>query len=71
MELILDEIGERLRRVREAGEPECEAIRSERADRIMALLDAEQQVKYEQILDERRRRRERHENRTEHHRNRR
>lgn len=73
VELILDEIGERFRLVREAVEPEFEAIRSERADRIVALLDAEQQVKYEQILEERRRRREEHENRNriEHQRNRR
>ena len=57
---ILEEIGERYQSVREAIEPELEAIRRQRADRIMSVLYADQQAKYEKILEERRRRRERH-----------
>lgn len=57
LEVILDEIGERFQSVREAMEPEFEAIRSERAERVMALLTAMQRGKYERILEERRRRR--------------
>lgn len=55
--MILDEVGERYHAVRDAMEPEFEAIRSERATRIMAVLTAEQRAKYELILEERRRRR--------------
>ncbi len=58
IESILDKIGERFRSVREAIEPELEAIRAERADRVMSVLDQAQQAKYEQILEERRKRRE-------------
>lgn len=58
IESILDEIGERFRSVWEAIMPELEAIRAERADRIMSVLDRVQQAKYEKILEERRRRRE-------------
>jgi Spy/CpxP family protein refolding chaperone len=58
IESILDEIGERFRSVREAIEPELEAIRAERADRVMSVLDQAQQAKYTRILEERRRRRE-------------
>ena len=57
---ILEEIGERYQSVREAIEPELEAIRRQRADRIMSVLYEDQQVKYQEILEERRRRRERH-----------
>ena len=60
VEIILDEIDERFRLVWEAMEPELEAIRGERADRIMSLLDQQQQIKYEKILEERKRRREEH-----------
>ena len=60
VEVILDEIGERFRSVREAIEPEFEAIRSERAERIMSLLDQQQRAKYESILEERERRRAEH-----------
>lgn len=56
IEAILDEVGERYQAVRDAIEPELEAIRGERADRIMEVLDQEQQAKYESILEERRRR---------------
>jgi hypothetical protein len=62
--MILDEVGERYHAVRDAMEPEFEAIRSERATRIMAVLTAEQRTQYESILEERRRRRE--ERRREH-----
>ncbi len=55
---ILDEIGERFQSVRDAIEPEMEAIRMERAERIMLCLQPAQQARYEEILDERRRRRE-------------
>ncbi len=58
VEGILDETDQRFISVREAIEPEFEAIRNERADRIMSLLDPEQQIKYGEILEERRRRRE-------------
>ena len=58
VEGILVEIGERYRSVRDAMEPELDAIRSERAERIMALLDQLQRAKYESILEERRQRRE-------------
>jgi flagellar motility protein MotE (MotC chaperone) len=60
VEVILDEIGERFRSVREAIEPELEAIRGERADRIMSLLDQGQRAKYVTILEERERRRKEH-----------
>ncbi len=51
---ILDEIRERYTAVREAIEPELHAIREERAERVMALLDAEQRIKYQAILESRR-----------------
>jgi len=57
---ILDEIGERFQSIREAIEPELQAIRRQRADRIMSVLYEDQQVKYEKILEERRRRRQQH-----------
>jgi hypothetical protein len=57
---ILDDVGERWYQVRDAMEPEFEAIRQERAQRIMAVLGPEQRQNYEKILEERRRRREDH-----------
>ncbi len=60
VEEILDEIGERFQSVRDAIEPEMEAIRMERAERIMLCLQPEQQARYEKILEERRRRRQEH-----------
>lgn len=56
--IVLDEISERFREVREAIEPEFEAIRGERADRIMALCDERQKELYRKILEERKKRRE-------------
>ncbi len=58
VEEILDEIGERFQSVRDAIEPEMEAIRMERAERIMLCLQPQQRARYEKILNERRRRRE-------------
>lgn len=58
IEIILDEVGVRFHSVRDAMEPEFEAIRSEREARTMAVLDEAQRVKYEQILEERWKKRE-------------
>jgi len=55
---IFDEINDRFREVRDAMEPEFEAIRSERADRVMGLLTPEQKAEYQLMLDERQRVRE-------------
>ena len=55
---ILDDIGERFHAVRDAMEPEFDAIRSERAARIMAVLTEEQRATYRLILEERERRRD-------------
>lgn len=55
---VLDEVGERFWEVRDAMEPEFEAIRQERAARIMALLTPAQRIEYQEILDERRRKAE-------------
>jgi len=67
VEAVLDEIGERFREVREAIEPEFEAIRTERADRIMAICDEEQKERYRRILEARKRRREAQERQRIHH----
>ena len=53
--VIFDEINDRFREVRDAMEPEFEAIRSERAARVMGLLTPEQQTEYQLMLDERQR----------------
>lgn len=55
---VLDDVGDRWYQVRDAMEPEFEAIRQERAARIMAVLSPEQRLSYEKILEERRRRRQ-------------
>ena len=70
VETILLEIGERYDSVREAIEPELEAIRAERAERIMLVLQAPQRALYEQILEQRRHRREEAHRRFLHERNR-
>jgi hypothetical protein len=57
---ILDDVGERWYQVRDAMEPEFEAIRQERAERIMAVLNPGQRLVYEKILQERRRSRQEH-----------
>jgi len=58
LQKIYDYIGERWHDVRDAMEPEFEAMRKERADRIMGILNPEQQEKYRAILEEKRRKRE-------------
>ena len=55
---ILDDVGERWYQVRDAMEPEFEAIRQERAERIMAVLNPGQRLVYEKILEDRRLHRE-------------
>lgn len=50
---ILDEIDRQYNQYREEIEPGFDAIRAERARRIMAILDADQKVKYQTILDKR------------------
>lgn len=55
---IYDYIGERWHDVRDAMEPEFEAMRKERAERIMGILNEEQQQKYREMLEEKRRKRE-------------
>jgi hypothetical protein len=56
--VILDDIDDRYWVVRDAMEPEFEAIRHERADQVMGILNSEQQGQYSLLLDERERRRE-------------
>jgi hypothetical protein len=58
LQKIYDYIGERWHEVRDAMEPEFEAMRKERAERIMGILTPEQQQKYRAILEEKRRKRE-------------
>lgn len=53
---ILDDVCIRFQSVRDAMEPEFEAIRMERTDRIMSVLTPSQRVKYQQIVEERDRR---------------
>ncbi len=55
---VYDEISDRFWEVRDAMEPEFEAIRSERADRVMGILAPEQQALYQLFLEERQRARE-------------
>lgn len=59
---IFDEINDRFRDVRDAMEPEFEAIRSERADRVMGVLSPDQKARYQLMLDERQRLREEKDN---------
>lgn len=56
--VIFDDIDDRFWEVRDAMEPEFEAIRHERADQVMGILNSEQQGQYRLVLDERERRRE-------------
>lgn len=55
---VYDDIGDRYREVRNEMEPRFDAIRAQRAERIMAVLNPEQQAKYQALLAERRRKRE-------------
>lgn len=52
---IYDDIGERYKEVRKVIDPDVKALRVERTERIMSLLDDQQKVKYQQILDDRER----------------
>jgi hypothetical protein len=63
--VIFDDIDDRFLEVREAMEPEFEAIRLERVEQVMGILNSDQQVQYQLVLEERQRRRE--ERRAEHH----
>ena len=59
--MILDSVGQGFHDIRDEVEPKFEALRQERAEKVMSLLSPEQQAKYERILEERReRRKERH-----------
>ena len=55
---IYDDIGERYKEVRKVIDPDVKALRVERTERIMSLLDDQQKVKYQQILDDRERKRQ-------------
>jgi Spy/CpxP family protein refolding chaperone len=55
---IYDYIGERWYDVRDAMEPEFEAMRKERTEQIMSILTPQQQEKYRAIVEERRKRQE-------------
>jgi hypothetical protein len=55
---IYDGIGENYKQVRDEMEPRFDAIRKQRAEQIMAVLNPEQQAKYQSMLEERRRKRE-------------
>lgn len=53
---ILDQTGQRFTGLRERMEPEFEAVRQNQRERILAILTPEQQPKYQQIIEESRRR---------------
>lgn len=55
---ILEETDQRFRQVREKVAPEFESIRNNQRQRVFALLSPEQRPKYEKILEEHRRQRE-------------
>ncbi len=54
---IYDDVGEQYHAIRKTIDPEVKGLRAQRADRIMALLDDEQKIKYQEILAERERKR--------------
>jgi len=54
---IYDDVGEQYHEVRQTIDPEVKALRAQRAERIMGLLDDEQKIKYKEILAERERKR--------------
>lgn len=56
--VIFEDMDVRFREIRDAMEPEFEAIRADRAERVMGVLTSNQQGEYQLILDERQRRRE-------------
>ncbi len=49
---ILEETNSRFREIRERMNPEFEAIRTQQRQKIMALLNPEQRVKYEKLLEQ-------------------
>ncbi len=55
---ILEETDQRFRQVREKTAPEFESIRNDQRQRISALLSPEQRPKYDGILEQHRRERE-------------
>ena len=55
---ILGDVEERWHALRDAMEPEFEALRQERASRILSLLDDRQRSIYERMIEERRQARE-------------
>ena len=55
---IMDQTGQRFREVREKMDRDSQTIREEHRQQILAILTPEQQPKYKQILEERRRRHE-------------
>ncbi len=62
---IYDDIGERYKEVRKVIDPDVKALRVERTERIMSLLDDQQKVKYQQILDDRERKRQEEKSKSE------
>ena len=56
---IYDDVGKQYKEVRKTIDPEVKALRVDRTERIMGLLNDEQKVKYQEILDERERKRKR------------
>ena len=59
--MILESVGQGFHDIRDEVEPEFEALRQERVEKVMSLCNREQQAKYKRILEERReRRKERH-----------
>jgi Spy/CpxP family protein refolding chaperone len=52
---ILDQTGQRFADLRERMEPEFEAARQSQRDRVMAILTPDQQPKYQQIIEENKR----------------
>lgn len=52
---ILDQTGQRFTDLRERMEPEFEAVRQNQRDRVMAILTPDQQPKYQQIIEENKR----------------
>ena len=56
---IYDDVGKQYKEVCKTIDPEVKALRVDRTERIMGLLNDAQKVKYQEILDERERKRKR------------
>lgn len=52
LELILDEMGEAYRAIRERTRPEYRTVRQQGRDKIRAILSQEQRAKFEQLVRE-------------------